>query len=737
MVIEMDGSTIGNFIGIGYFLAYQVIGLFIAFWVLKREENVIRILLGSVFGSALLQWMPAIISLMMGFGKTSHVTALIVTAVLVAVFLIVYQNKYGNAERKEIQDSKRDTAKKKENKKKARRRAVQSVAVSPAKKAFIENGYLCAALPVVVFFLILLCTHTIPYAEDGSIHTGQATNGDMNMHLSFITSIAKQGIFPPEYSMLPGTKLSYPFLCDTISSSIYLWGSSLRAAYIFPMLFAVCQVLFGVLLLAREVLKSRVKAVIAWVFFFFNGGLGIYYFVKGATEDHTIFTRIFTEFYQTPTNFLDGNIRWSNIIVDMLLPQRATLFGWAVLIPALYMLYRGILMKKRSYFVITAIMAGCLPMIHTHSFLAMALVCAMWLIYSMRTELNAGWKLKESKIELWVVFGFFLLMCSLDAIRRVTTIPDTVYFVIALAGILAVGVICIVFTVRGLRNEKSREMILNWGILLGVVLLLALPQLVNWTFQQAQGEQFVRGYFNWANLNDTYLGFYIKNIGIVWILSIVALIFTRSRNYFIVSPSFFIWFVAELIVFQPNVYDNNKLLYIGYLFLCLLSADYLVEIIGKISSLAGKSVIYTGVIFISSISALLTMGREYVSDYQLYSKDEVAVCKYIENNTEPGDVILTDTRYNNGVVSLTGRNIVCGAGTFLYYHGLSYQQQDADVGTMYQNPQDMTLFDQYNVKYVYISNSERYNYTITSEEAFLENFDKVYEVGTATLYRRK
>lgn len=713
MVIGMDGSLLGNVTGIGYFLAYQAAGLVVAFLALKEEEKAVRILLGSVFGSVLLQWMPVLFSFGIGFNRISHVAALVMTGVLTVGFVLFWQKRMDRV-------------------------AIRVKKASDSKFSFWkEYGYLLVVLPVFLFFTVLLSAHTIPFAEDGSIHTGQATFGDMNMHLSFITSIAKQGTFPPEYSLLPGTKLSYPFLCDTISSSLYLWGGSLRVAYIFPMLFAICQVLFGVLCFAKEVLKNRTKAVIAWIFFFFNGGFGVYYFIKGVSKDSTVFTRIFTEFYQTPTNYLDGNIRWTNVIVDMLLPQRATLFGWAVLIPTLLVLYQAVFKKNRGYFVIAAILGGCLPMIHTHSFLAMAFVCAMWLIYSVRTELNKEWKSKESKIELWVLFGFFLLMCSLDLVRKGTEVSEAVYFAIALVGIFAIAIICIVFTVRGLKNKKSRELVLNWGILLGIVLLLALPQLFIWTFQQAQGEQFVRGYFNWANLDDTYLGFYVKNVGIVWILSIVALVFTRSRNYFLVSPSFFIWFVAELLVFQPNVYDNNKILYIGYLFLCFLSADYLVEIAGKFKNTAIKGIIYAGVLFLSSISAILTMGREYVSDYELYSKDEVEICRYIEKNTKADDVILTDTRHNNGVSSLTGRNIVCGAGTFLYYHGLSYQQQEADVMAMYQNPADLTLFEKYNVSYIYIGNSERNNYGISSEDAFLQNFEVEYQSGDAALYCRK
>lgn len=704
----MSGSMIGNVTGMGYFLIYQLIGLFMAGKLFYRESLIKRVLLGSVMGSVLVAWFPVIASFVFDFNKMSHYIALGGAGiVLVAVLIGSRKNP----------------------------KPVKEAVCS--KQWFKEHSYLMIIIPVAVFFGLLLKSHIIPHVETGSIHTGQATYGDMNMHLGFITSIANQGTFPPEYSILPGNRLSYPFLCDTISSSIYVWGSSLRFAYIFPMVFAVLQVFLGVMLLATEILKEKAKAVLTWVFFFFNGGFGIIYFLQGVLEDPTVFTRIFTTFYQTPTNYVDENIRWSNIIVDMLLPQRATLFGWSVLIPTLLVLYKGIRKKRRSYFVMAGILGGALPMIHTHSFLALAFICAMWLIYALRTERNAKWRTTESKIELVVLFAFFLIMCVLDGICRTIEVNPNVYLGLGLLGIALVGILCIYFAVDGIRRKGRNSIIVEWGILLGVVLVLALPQLFIWTFQQAQGEQFVRGYFNWANLENSYLIFYLKNIGIVWIIGLLALIFTKSRNYFIAAPIFFIWYVVELIVFQPNEYDNNKLLYIAYLFLCMLAADYLIELQKKIKSKVVKYSVMTVVIFVSSISALLTMGREFVSDYELYSYDEVEVCKYIEKHTDAKDVILTDTRHNNGVSSLTGRNIVCGTGSFLYYHGLAYKEQEADVARMYTEPQNTELLDKYNVSYVYIGPSERTSYAIVSEDAFRQNFTEVYREGDVVLYKRK
>lgn len=725
----MDGSLIGNLMGAGYFLLFQIFGFILSFNILKSESSIGKVLLGSVFGNLLTEWMPVLFSMMMGFNKQSHIVALIVTFVITICFYFFCHNKL-----KEQKNIDKNSAKDAVNN--------SSVSEKNIKWYICEYGYLLIVLPVFIFFIVLLFSHTIPYDNDGNIYTGQATNGDMNMHLAFISSIAKQGKFPPEYSLLPGTKLSYPFLCETNSSSIYLWGSSLRFAYMFPMLFAVLHVMYGVLLLAKEMLKSKVKAVVAWLFFFFNGGFGILYFIDGVREDKSIFLRIFTEFYQTPTNFTDKNIRWSNIIVDMLLPQRATLFGWAILIPSLYILYRAVLLKNRKYFIVTAVMAGALPLIHTHSFLAMAFVCAMWLICSA-SSLKNNTDIEEkrtNKIAIWLFVGILALMCGLDIARLKSTVNESVYFIIALIGIICTVIICVFLALKCLNNENTRDVILNWAILLGIVLILALPQLFNWTFQQAQGEQFTRGYFNWANLNDLYIFFYIKNIGIVLILAIMALFFSKKMDYFIALPIFAIWFVAELIVFQPNVYDNNKLLYISYLFMCIAGASYLIDVtkilkqyVCKMASTALLCIAF----FLGSISAILTMGREYVSNYQLYSRDSIAMCKYIEENTEPTDVILTDTRYNNEVAALTGRNIVCGSGTFLYFHGLQYSAQEDAVREMFENPENIELFNQYNVKYIYISNSERNNFNITSDDIFLENAELVHQEGEVCLYRCK
>lgn len=699
----MEGSIMGNIIGIGYFLMFQAAGIFIMYRVLHKEKRIHRILLGSVLGSVLLQWLPAITSLIIGkFSKVSHLLAM---AVLFFVFAAICL----------------------QCRKKGYKKEKNSVSVK-------ENKMLLAVLPAFAIFAYLLCSHAFVMAEDGSMHTGQATFGDMNMHLTFITSIAKQGIFPPEYSMLPGVKLCYPFLCDSISSSIYIWGSSLRLAYVLPALFAGLQLITGVLLLGKEILQSWTKTVLAHIFFFFNGGLGIMYFLKGITKDTSVFTRIFTEFYQTPTNYNEKNIRWSNVIVDMILPQRATLFGWAVLIPAVLLLYKAVKGKKKSYFVMSGIFAASLPMIHTHSFLAMGFICAGWLLYSLMATIRKEFLENKPAFEHTLLFSFAVIMLLLDIIRRNYTLPAYVYLFIGGAGIAFVIILALIFVKRSFSDLEGRKMLLNWGMLLGIVILFAVPQLLFWTFKQSQGEQFLRGHFNWVNETDFYLWFYVKNMGIVLVLGIIGLIFAKRKMWSVFSPAVFIWFVAEMMVFQPNEYDNNKLFYIAYLFLCFVAADFCVELLKKVSIRFLRAACICVVCMISSISAVLTIGREWVSDYELYSKDALAMCKYIEKNTKPTDVILTGTQHNNPVCSLTGRNIVCGSSAYLFYHGLDYRGKEQAVMEMYNSIDNTALLKQNQVKYIYLSDSERMDYVITDEKKWEQWYPLKHKTGNVSLY---
>lgn len=695
-------------VGILYFLAFQILGIGIGLCLLKRENICFSILMGSVIGSVSLQWLPVIFAFFLDFTKTAHILALILMAGISAgVFL-----------------------------------ATRKISAAPEhhfsfqpKKVFLEHPVLFLLIPLVVYFVYVLYTHTLPEV-DGAMHTGQCTYGDMNMHLGFITSIANQKTFPPEYSILPGTKLAYPFLSDSISSSLYIWGASLKVSYMLPMYVAFLQVLFGMYTLARQLLKKKGKAFLAFTLFFLNGGFGFYYFITDGLNSEN-FTRIFTAFYETPTNLIGENIRFTNIIVDMLVPQRATLFGFAILFPLLCLLVKAKSNEEnKRYYILAGVIAGCLPMIHTHSFMALGILCFGWLIVELTKNSDRGAEKKPNYLlRIIMVGGVLFALTALSKIQqsKFYTLDNSVIFGM---GIAFVAVLIAYFVFLFITTKKKAVVLDRWGVFLLIVLMLALPQLLFWTFGQASGEGFIRGGFNWCNETDNYLLFYFKNLGVTFILLIAGLIFGKRDKIRMVLPAFIIWGIAEFIIFQPNNYDNNKLLLVAFMFICIFVADFAVDMIAKLKKPAGRYICMALLIFLGTVSALLTMGREAVSDYELYSQDYLAAAEYIEENTKPTDTILTANNHNNAISSLTGRNIVCGTGSFLYYHGLNYGEAESDVATMYQSSDRRDeLLKKYNVKYIVIGPNEIGSYGTYDISSFEAAYEKVFSSGQVSIYK--
>jgi hypothetical protein len=287
------------------------------------------------------------------------------------------------------------------------------------------------------------------------------------------------------------------------------------------------------------------------------------------------------------------------------------------------------------------------------------------------------------------------------------------------------------------RRYSWKPLLQSWGIYLVIAAILALPQLFIWTFGQATGEQFLRGYFNWANIDDNYIWFYIKNLGVALLLFVPAYLCGGRKLTAVGFPILIIWLIAELAVFQPNVYDNNKLLYVAYLLMCGVAADFMAELYRRMKNSFGKHLLAAAVLFLCTISGVLTIGRECVAEYQLVGPDQYKLGEYVMENTEPHDKFLTDTRHNNVIAALTGRNIQCGSGSYVYYHGLDYYEQEQAIRTMYEEPAMYPdIFDVYGIDYIVISPYEYYNYSV-DEWTISAMYPCVYDADGVRVYQVK
>ena len=633
------GDSDLEFAALLYLLVFAASGVCVSGLVFRGDRPVLRLWLGLVAGLVMLMWFPALFAFISGsFDIWAQLAALVLALILGAVCLSLAG----------------------------------------------ERRFLLSILPLVLIGWVLMLNHVIVPASDGSLHSGQSTYGDMCMHLGIISSISVQQSFPPEYSLLPGTAIGYPFLCDSVSSTFYTLGAGLRFSALLPAMYAYLLVVAGAYLLFEAWLGRGGAATLALYLFFVGGGFGFAYFFDLSEAGGGGISQILSGFYTTPTNYTDKGIYWVNPIADMLVPQRATLFGWALLFPCLHLLYRAAILDEHRLFLPLGVLAGCLPLVHTHSFLALGVISLVLLIANC----------------LSLRGGLRLFLC---------------YGLIAAA--------------------------------------LAAPQLLCFTFKQAASGSFLRLHWNWVNDKDSWLWFYVKNMGLIFLLMPPALACARRESRLFFAGGALLWLICELVVFQPNLYDNNKLIFVSYALMCGLTAEFMAKVWTALREGAlrrAAPVLAAFTLTACFLSGGLTLAREYVSGdhlglggwvesgYQVVSAQQRRLAEYVSENTEPDAVFATATNHNNAIAMLTGRSIVCGAGTFLYYHGLDYQPREAALKLVYEQPAEWLDFyaQEYGIDYLLVSSHERGSWAV-DEENFAAELDCVYSDGDLALYSLK
>ncbi|MBP3427048.1 MAG: hypothetical protein J6M47_02160 [Clostridia bacterium] len=629
-----------------YLLLYLISGAAIIRMLLPKKSPVVRVWLGVSLGFLLLMQLPALMAYAFDFSLKAHAAA-------AALLMAMTGGCFFLRERSEA-------------------------AMMRGEDWRLLGAMAAVCVPLTLLSGYLQYTHMIMPAADGSYWCGQSTYGDLCMHLSFITSLENMS-FPPSYNLLADTALSYPYMADSLSTTFLLFGMELNMAVIVPGTMLMALTYAGYMILAHQIMGDRGKAIaVAALLFFLNGGLGFLYDFDMAGRDHFAkISEIFTGYYKTPANQPDHNLRWSNVIADLMIPQRALLGGWAMVLPALYLLISSARARSMRQTVMLAIWASALPLVHTHTFLALALFS-----------------------------GGFLLGRMI------------------------------------IKPEDVKGILLRACVYLGIVLVLALPQLLGNAIRQTVEGGSLRLQFNWVNnsggrgMIDGYFFFWIKNVGLPFVLILCACFHARKRGYAdILLGMTAIYVVAETILFQPNEYDNNKLFYIWYMFGAILAADYGSIIMQRLAGLGGRRLLAALFILVSTLSGGLSIAREVVSGYQLFGRNAVAAGKWISENTDRDDVFMTGQQHINPVASLAGRQIICGSDLYVYFHGLDYGAQARACRSFYEFPEENgQILEQYGVDYIYVSDYERADFDV-DYDALDEMYELVYENPDVRIYR--
>lgn len=258
-----------------------------------------------------------------------------------------------------------------------------------------------------------------------------------------------------------------------------------------------------------------------------------------------------------------------------------------------------------------------------------------------------------------------------------------------------------------------------------------------WTFRQADNSGFTGIQSGWkANEGDIWPWFWIKNIGLIFILLFPAILAAKKRMLSIYSGALGIFVISNIILFQPNEYDNNKLFYIWFIFAIIIIAEYILKVYNKLEGIPARGSVIAIILIVCTASGILTIGREANSNrkYLLFDSNSIKAADFIKKNTPPNALFISSDQHLNPVAALAGRNIFSGAGIYLYFHGINKSERDALVERMYKEPESFnSLAEKNKIDYVFFSNYERDKFSV-EPTFFIEKYQTVFQQGDIYIF---
>lgn len=242
-----------------------------------------------------------------------------------------------------------------------------------------------AAAAATAMFTWLLSTHYLEPGPDGALHTAGVTWGDLTVHAALVTRLLDGGPVPPaEHPFMAGAPLVYPFVPDQSVAALASLGLSLRWAFVLSGLGPLVALALVVPSLARRLTGASGAAapVAALGLFLLGGGLGglrVAVALAGGAA---------------PLAALHRGDAWPvaggdlpllpNVVGHLLVAARGSGFGLALGGAAMLLCAPALRAGRLARFdlLLAGGLAGGLPLVHAHSFVAAAAVLGAWALLS-------------------------------------------------------------------------------------------------------------------------------------------------------------------------------------------------------------------------------------------------------------------------------------------------------------------------------------------------------------------
>lgn len=521
--------------------------------------------------------------------------------------------------------------------------------------------------------------------------------GDWAAHLTMTTRMAYgESLILSRSPFFITYPFGYPFVADLVSAILIKLNFSMVAAMIFTS-FSYC--FLGTILLfifLKRLFKSTATGIIGSLLFYLNGGMGFIMAwpdLKSATNLWAFLNQITQKYTHHP----QSSLHLINIIESMFIPQRAFTLGFPVTLLILILLLKVIRANfksnkpTRKTLLIKGLfigsLIGAMPIIHTHSFLALFIILASW---SLSSFLLASSKKKTTTFSFWAV----LVMGCL-----VIAVPLYYYFF----------------------AENIHQNFMSW-----------YP---GWYAREDQISWLWFWFWNWG-LTPVF-----GLISYGWIIFKALKNKTKSliQQVWLLAPFWIIFILINLIKFQPNIWDNTKLWawssvgisgLAGYLYVSLWKYTAKFKTAVKVILKILLTITFSISILSSSLDLFSALNFKHHS-YEMYSAEELVLTEWVKENTPNDSVWLTSDKHNHWLDNLTGRQALMGYRGWLWTHGYQYQPVEKDMAQMFEHPKtSQNIFEKYGVDYVVIGPNEKSQWHANQAE-----FDQFTLIKSSSNYK--
>jgi len=566
------------------------------------------------------------------------------------------------------------------------------------------------------FFFLLLFWFFFQRAmmeTPAGIFIGSSHNlGDLPFHLGAIFSFTDGLNFPPENPSFAYAKFTYPFMVDLIAATFVSFGARVSDALLAQNVAMAFSLLVVLERFTFKLTGSRLAQKLAPVLLFFCGGVGFLWFFKDAWTApkgfYDYFWNIGVDYTirQDPFQWKNSlySLRWGNSLTTLFLTQRSLILGMPltlIVLQKIWEFFSNRETEEKKLFSIfhfpfsiffVGLLAGTLPLVHTHSLAVLFLVCACLFFFSL------------DKWREWIAFGTGVVVVAIPELLWAMTgsatrfgvfvdwhfgwsAGDENYFAFYARNLglfIPLLVAGIYFALAGESENKDAE-----------------------TPGRGEAEKIEKG---------------------------------RRKKLLIFYIPFLLCFVIPNVVrLAPWEWDNIKVLIYWFVGSVPFVALFLARLweekgIFRIAS----SVFLVGLILAGALDVWRVTSRAI--NYGVFDADSVKIAEQIKKTTAPNAMFLNAPTYNSAVV-LSGRRSMMRYTGHLSSYGIDYEPRENELKRIYEGS-EMTenLLKKNNIEYVLISPEERayaQSNNARLNEDYFRRFPVACEVGQYRVYKVK